>query len=88
MTYRLEGYDTFSNESYPLGDITNEAGETIDGMQPDYPTRDAAIADARKRLAHLEQTQPSSSSGGQGSGGIQDRVYIVHPDGHKERVCS
>ena len=39
--------------------------------------------DALKRLADLERTQPAASSGGQAPGGIQDRVYIVHPDGRK-----
>jgi len=78
MTWRLEGYDTFSDEPYPLD------GKYGDGCQPSYPGRDAALADAFKRLRELERTQPSSSSGGQS--GIQDRVYLIHPDGHRERV--
>jgi hypothetical protein len=85
-TWKLEGYDTFDGESYPLGDVKLASGATIDGMQPSYPSYEAARADALKRLAHLERTQPTASSGGQGFGGIQDRVYIIHPDGRRERV--
>lgn len=77
--WKLEGYDTFSGETYHLGC-------QFDGLQPTYDTRDAAFAGARKRLADLERTQPSASSGGQAPGGIQDRVYIIHPDGRRERV--
>ena len=84
--WKLEGYDTFDGESYPLGDIKLESGATIDGMQPSYPDYEAARADALKRLADLERTQPAASSGGQGPGGIQDRVYIGHPGGRRERV--
>ena len=84
--WKLEGYDAFDGESYPLGNIKLANGGTIDGLKPSYPTYEAARADALKRLAHLERTQPSASSGGQGPGGIQDRVYIVHPGGRRERV--
>jgi len=77
--WRLEGYDTFSGEEYELG-------SAHDGLKPSYPTYGEALADAHRRLEYLERTQPSRSSGGQASGGIQDRVYIVHPDGRKERV--
>lgn len=79
MSYRLEGYDTFDGETYSLG-------SQWDGLEPSYPDYESALAGARKRLADLERTQPSANSGGQGSGGIQDRVYIVHPDGRRERV--
>ena len=70
--WKLEGYDTFSSESYSL-----------DG---EYNSEAEARAAAKKRLAHLEKTQPSSESGGQGFCGIQDRVYIVAPDGTKSRA--
>ena len=86
VAWRLEGYDTFAGEEYPLGNIRMEGGGTLDGMQPSYPDYDSALADARRRLEDLERTQPSASSGGQSSLGIQDRVYIVHPDGRRERV--
>lgn len=60
----LQGEDTFSHEYYPLAiDID------------DLPTASALKA---ARLKYLEETQPSSSSGGQG--GIQDRVYIREPE--------
>ncbi len=70
----LEGYDTFEggpDAFYPLG------GE--------YDLEVAAIKAARAALRELEKTQPSSSSGGQDTFGIQDRVYIVSPDGKRTR---
>lgn len=69
MKWRLEGYDTFDSEYYSLeGEYDDEAG---------------AILAAKARLARLEISQPSSTSGGQA--GIQDRVYIVSPDGSRRR---
>ena len=68
--WKLQGYDTFSREDYPL------PGE--------YETEDEALAAAHERLEHLEKTQPSRTSGGQG--GIQDQVYVVRPDGTMFRV--
>src|SRR5262245_18102138 len=65
--WRLRGYDTFAGEDYPL--------------PGSYWTEAQAQRAARKRLAELERTQPSVSSGGQRPGGIQDQVYIVRPDG-------
>jgi hypothetical protein len=85
-TWRLEGYDTFAGESYPLGTVKIEGGRTLDGMQPSYPNFTTAWADALRRLDDLDRTQPPSSSGGQGPEGIQDRVYVVHPGGRRERV--
>ena len=58
-------YDTFAGEAYPL--------------EGEFSTEQDAIAAARARLEELERTQPSESSGGQD--GIQDRVYVVRPDG-------
>ena len=69
--WTLEGYDTFEEASYPL------PGR--------YPTEAQAIQAAHIQLRKLEQSQPSNVSGGQGEYGIQDRVYIIHPDGRKER---
>jgi hypothetical protein len=63
--WRLEGYDTFARESYPL--------------EGEYDSEAEAIAAADARLKELERAQPSSVSGGQG--GIQDRVYVVSPSG-------
>lgn len=68
-TWRLVGFDTFSSEWYSL-----------DGA---YPSKRAVEVAARKRLEELEVSQPASSSGGQGFGGIQDRVYIEGPDGNR-----
>ena len=85
MTWKLGGYDAFSGESYPLGDLHVEEGVSrIDGLRPEYPDYASALAGARKRLASLERAQPAASSGGQAPGGIQDRVYILHPDGRRE----
>ena len=61
-----------------------------DGFDPDadyYPIseheslREAQKA-AHQRLAELQHEQPGIG----GQAGIQDRVYIVHPDGHRERI--
>ena len=70
--WRLEGYDTFEGESYPL-----------DG---DYNSPDEAMAAAHQRLHKLEAEQPTASSGGQGFGGIQDRVYLIGPHGQRIRA--
>ena len=68
--WRLEGYDTFASEWYPLeGDDTTEA---------------LAIEAAKQRLRELEQSQPTSQSGGQA--GIQDHVFVVAPDGTRRRI--
>lgn len=69
--WRLEGYDTFSREYYH-----------VPGR---YASESEAEEAARRRLAELETTQPASQSGGQGPFGIQDRVYIVAPDGSGRR---
>lgn len=61
--YHLDGFDTFEGESYPLA-------RDID----DLPTAQMLYTAG---MRHLEETQPSSSSGGQN--GIQDKVYIIHP---------
>jgi hypothetical protein len=68
--WRLQGYDTFAREYYAL------AGE--------YANEAEAIAAAHRRLAEVEREQPSATSGGQN--GIQDRVYVVRPDGSMFRV--
>ena len=69
--WTLEGYDTFAGEWYHIG------GEFDD----EQSAREAA----RRRLEELERIQPTSSSGGQDPGGIQDRVYIVAPNGTSYR---
>ena len=72
QVWALEGYDTFEDEPYPLQGVY-------------YSDADARSA-ARDRLKHLETIQPERTSGGQTRFGIQDRVYLIHPDGHKERI--
>jgi hypothetical protein len=67
--YRLKGYDPFSSDYYDIG--------------AEFPTLQEAEAAARKELDELEVAQPSAQSGGQD--GIQDRVYIIHPNGQYVR---
>ena len=69
--WHLVGYDTFANEWYNL-----------DG---EFHSLAAVEKAARARLELLEQRQPSASSGGQGLGGIQDRVFIETPEGRRYR---
>ena len=68
----VEGYDTFSRESYSV-----KTGLT---------SYNAALECAKQKLLQIERTQPRASSGGPDAFGIQDRVFIVHPDGKKDRV--
>jgi hypothetical protein len=72
LTWRLKGLDTFAGDFYAL------TGE--------YPDEVAAVEAGRARLAKLERDQPSEQSGGQAEGGIQDRVYVVCPDGSMYRL--
>jgi hypothetical protein len=66
----LRGQDSFDYNCYP-----------IEGK---FRSVDAAMDGARAQLKKLEATQPSETSGGQG--GLQDWIYIVHPDGQQTRV--
>lgn len=68
--WRLEGWDTFAGESYPI--------------PGGYATEAKAVTAAKRWLARIERAQPSAQSGGQD--GIQDRVYVVGPDGQRYRV--
>ena len=68
-SYRLKGYDPFSSDYYNIG------GE--------FSTLAEAEAAARRELEKLEAQQPTAQSGGQD--GIQDRVYIIHPNGQYMR---
>lgn len=69
--WKLEGFDTFEGSPYPLpGEYNNE---------------EEARRVAKARLKELEKRNPSETSGGQGATGIQDRVFIVRPDGSKYR---
>lgn len=66
--------------------------EGKDGFDPDadyYPISEheslrEAKAFAQQRLVQLAAEQPDAG----GQAGIQDRVYIVHPDGQRERIMS
>lgn len=70
---KLLGYDTFAGEEYAL--------EPAEGVETEAKAQELA----RQRLEKLEKDQPTSQSGGQGSDGIQDQVFIVRPDGTKYR---
>jgi hypothetical protein len=70
--WHLEGFDPFDNSYYPL--------------EGDYESEEDAIDAGYERLDYLEETQPSASSGGQSLLGIQDRVYVISPDGAKYRL--
>ncbi|MAS92857.1 MAG: hypothetical protein CMO55_06630 [Verrucomicrobiales bacterium] len=68
--WRLEGWDTFSREPYPIrGSWSSEA---------------EAMEAALRELETIEKMQPTETSGGQS--GIQDHVYVVAPTGEKVRV--
>ena len=68
-TWGVDGYDTFEEEYYPLGD----------GYLNEEQTRSAAA----EKLRAIQETQ--SGAGGQGHEGIQDHVFIVQPDGTRIR---
>jgi hypothetical protein len=65
--WKLQGYDVFSDEYYHL--------------PARHWTEALARKAARRYLRSLERMQPSASSGGQKKLGMQDRVFIVRPDG-------
>lgn len=69
--WTLQGYDTFEEEYYSL------PGE--------YDSKEQAMGAAEAGYLEIEETQPEKSSGGQADEGIQDRIYIVAPDGSRER---
>ena len=76
--WRIQGYDTFESmwdkESNPFYPIEGE-----------WDTEEEAIKAAKGYLNKIEKHQPTSKSGGQSAGGIQDHVYIVKPDGSRYR---
>lgn len=74
--WKLEGQDVFDMDDDDRGFYP---------LEGEYDTEELAKAAARIRLKELEGTQPSAGSGGQSDNGIQDRVYIVRPDGSKHR---
>lgn len=72
--WTLRGLDTF------------EGPNAFYDIEGEYDTEEEVRAAAQAHLRRLEQDQPSSSSGGQFRGGIQDRVYIISPSGARQRV--
>ena len=68
--WTVEGYDTFSRESYELPGI--------------YFSEEEAVKFALEYLEKLEKQQPKRFSGGQS--GIQDQVFVIRPDGSNFRV--
>lgn len=79
QVYEKDGFETGA-EPFHID------GKYEPGVLPVYYSREAALTGALLRLSQLEKSQPAASSGGQN--GIQDRVYIKHPDGHLERITS
>lgn len=69
--WELEGVDAFDGQRYFLSR---------------HDSVEEAERAARIRLVHLELIQPTASSGGQRPHGIQDRVYIIDPDGLRRRI--
>jgi hypothetical protein len=69
--WKLQGWDTFAGEAYDL--------------EGSYFSEKAARRAAKRELKHLEKLQPSQDSGGQGPKGIQDRIFIIRPDGSSYR---
>lgn len=62
--------------------------DTFDGQiyqLTEHVSEEEALHAAHDRLRALEISQPTCTSGGQD--GIQDRVYVVRPDGTRYRVC-
>lgn len=70
--WRIGGWDTFSGEAYSI------SGE--------YATEQEAQEAARALLAEIACTQPEQETGGP-DGGVQDRVFVVCPDGSEYRFC-
>jgi hypothetical protein len=69
--FKLLGYDMFSREWYSLDQ---------------FSTWDKARKAGVKKLEELAISQPANSYGGQSINGIQDRVFIEHPNGKRYRV--
>lgn len=65
--WKLKGYDSFDGDYYPI------PGE--------YETEDLARDAASAKLAGIKKSQPDEQSGGSGFGSVQDRIYVVKPDG-------
>lgn len=69
--WHLMGFDTFAGEYYPI------AGS--------WTSREGVEKAAARELNKIEKLQPTQDSGGQADGGIQDRVFVVQPDGGMRR---
>lgn len=74
MKWKLLGVDAFDGTEYYI---------STRPFKHEYESYAEAREAASERLQELERYQPSPRSGGQA--GIQDQVYIVHPDGSRER---
>jgi hypothetical protein len=69
--WRLEGQDAFSGEKYHI--------------RGEYDDESQALDAARLWLTTLEMNQPTEETGGQDEHGIQDRIYVVRPNGTRYR---
>jgi len=71
--WRIEGFDIFEEELYPIGDDER------------YPDEKAARRAATDYFRMIEELQPKHSSGGQADDDIQDQIFIIRPDGTRYR---
>jgi hypothetical protein len=69
----VDGYDTF------------EGGDAYYPVSTGLSSEDEALTTASAYMTELDQRQPPQQSGGQDAMGIQDRVFIVRPDGSRYR---
>ena len=69
--WRLEGYDAYSEEPYEI--------------RGEWPTEEKTREAARDHLREIAFYQPEEMAGGQTDEGIQDRIFIIRPDGSKYR---
>lgn len=72
--WRIEGWDVFDAGNYKI--------------EGEYDTEEQALEAANLELFELEKVQPTKTSRGQSAMGVQDRIYIVRPDGSKYRYTS
>ena len=72
------GLDTFDGGSYPISNGP-------DWKPIECETEEEILVHAKAQMDSLKKLQPDSSSGGQDFGGIQDRIFVLRPDGSSYR---
>lgn len=71
-TWSVEGYDTFEGGPDAYYTVKDGLGSEAD-----------ALIVAANYMTELQRRQPTATSGGQGPYGLQDRVFIVRPNGSR-----